>query len=133
MNSQKPDGYEKICIICIMLLFAANMGWAVAWVKPPVNIVLKELVAKPSAKSATTHAPVEAELYATSLEIRFNSNLGSQNVVVTNKWGYPVFQQTVNATSGSRLMIDIQSWASGTYTIHILDGQGGGLQGQFVR
>lgn len=124
---------KKFCIVCIMLLFAANTGWAVAWMKPHTNIPLKEIADKPSAKSATTYASVEVELYAARIEIRFNSNLGSQNVVVTNQWGFPVFQQTANATAGSRVNIDIQSWASGTYTIRILDGQGGGLEGQFTK
>ncbi len=124
---------RKFCFICLMLFFAADMGWAVALIKPHTEVPLKELVRKPSAKSATTYAPVQVELYATTLEVRFNSNLGNQNVVVTNQWGFVVYQQLVNATAGSRLVIDTQNWAPGTYTILILDGQGDGYEGQFVK
>ncbi len=124
---------RKFCFICLMLFLAANVGWAIALIKPHVDIPLKEIAAKPRAKSATTYAPVQVEQYAATLEVRFNSNLGNQNVVITNQWGFVVYQQLVNATAGSRLVIDTQNWAPGTYTIQILDGQGDGLEGQFVK
>lgn len=97
------------------------------------KIALHQLIATTTVKSAPATPAVEAYQNDTDLEIRFNRNLGNVNVVVTNKWGYPVYQQTVNAAQGRVLTIPTQSWAAGTYTIRILDGQGGGLEGQFVK
>ena len=75
---------------------------------------------------------VVAYLYATGVEVVFNINLGSLTVEVINEHGDTAFQTTVNAVANGTLPIDTSGWASGEYTLVIMDGQGGYLEGNFL-
>lgn len=124
---------KAFLIICILLTVGAVTGSATSPLDiKKNNIALRALTGNPTVKSNPLTIPVEACQNDTNVEVRFNRDMGHQNIVVTNRWGYPVFQQSVTATAGSSVVIPTQAWASGTYTIYIL-GQGGGLEGQFVK
>ncbi len=77
--------------------------------------------------------PVAAQQNPASVELTFLSDLGNLTIQVVNAQGYTAYQQTVNAAAESRLEIGTQDWTAGTYTILILDGQDGRLEGQFVK
>ena len=122
------------CMICILVALYAilNVLPAAAWMRPQNKIPLKEIVNKPVTKSSAICESVDVELYATSIEIHFNANLGNLTVEVTNQEGVVVFQEKLNATTGSALIVPTQNWASGTYSIRILNELGNGCEGQFV-
>lgn len=94
------------------------------------KIHLKGALGGTGTMKAPAILPVEAYQNDTNIEVCFNRDMGYQNVVVTNQWGFPVFQRTVNATPGSRLVIPTQNLASGVYTIKII-GQNSIYEGQF--
>lgn len=132
---------KKICIVLFCLLCQSG---AMYITEANANIFeLTDLCSKVPLKGYLSGAqvmstqpastPVEVYQNPADLQVIFKSSLGSLNIVVTNKWGYPVFQQTVNAIAGNSLNIATQSWAAGTYTISILNGQGGCLEGQFAK
>ncbi len=97
----------------------------------PITLKGKLVTGTISVKSVPVLPAVEAILQTTSLEIAFNSSLGNLTVTVVNQQNFPVYQQTVNATSGSSLTINTGSWSNGTYTLFITNSSGGCLEGQF--
>ena len=124
---------KVVCIICcfIALYAATNVLSAVTWLRPQKNIDLKAIVNNPSPKSPVICESVDVEQYATSIEIGFKANLGNLDIEVTDPSGLTVFEKKVNAATGSGLSIATQNWASGTYTIRILNTQGNGCEGKF--
>ena len=124
---------KKFCIISflIALYSVTNALSAVVWVKPPNIIALKEIVAAPSPKSPAICESVEVEQNATSIEIGFKADAGNLIIKVTDQAGVTVFEQKVNAATGSSLSIAIQGWTSGMYTIRLLNEQGNGCEGKF--
>lgn len=87
----------------------------------------------PASGQQPVTVPVAAQQNPTNVEVTFLSNLGSLTIQVVNAQGAPVYQQTVNAVAGGRLVIDTLNWPAGTYTILILDEWGGCLEGQFEK
>jgi len=75
--------------------------------------------------------PVAAYQYANSVEITFSENLGDLEITVVDASGITVFQTTVNAASGSSVIISTTGWSKGAYTLIIADDAGGCLKGSF--
>jgi len=81
------------------------------------------------AKSGSS--PLEVSQDAQQVIVYFLSNLGSLNIVVVDQQGLPVYQKSVNATSGSALSISTRFWSRGNYTIYIGNSQGY-MEGEFL-
>ena len=124
---------NKFCIFCFLaaLYIAANVLPAAAWMRPHNNVALKEIINKPVNKSPSICGSVDVEQHATSIEIQFKADLGILNIEVTNQAGTVVFQKKLDAIAGSSLSFNTQNWASGIYTIRILNDQDNGCEGQF--
>jgi hypothetical protein len=75
---------------------------------------------------------MDASLYVARVELDFNINLGSLDVEVIDEHGDTTFKTTVNAVSGDTLSIGTSGWASGEYTIVIMDAQRDYLDGDFM-
>jgi len=76
--------------------------------------------------------PVEVFLNPGCIEIFFWCNFGKMNIAVYGQGGNVIYDQGVDATSGSSLPINTNGWASGEYILLITDGQGGSLEGSFL-
>ena len=76
-------------------------------------------------------SPVDVNQDDNYISINFQSDLGDLYVVVVNRYGYPVYQKSVNATDGSNLNIPIRSWSMGSYTIYFSNSQGY-MEGDFT-
>ena len=76
--------------------------------------------------------PIEAYQSSNGIELIFNANLGSLNIVVVDELGSIVFQTTFNATNGSSLTIDTEEWKSGEYSLQICNGKNECAEGSFV-
>jgi hypothetical protein len=121
-----------IVFVVVALYGAVSVLSAGAWLLPPSKVVLSEIIGGPTPKSPAICGSVEVEQNATSIEVGFTANLGNLNIEVCNQAGTSVFEKKVTAAFGSSLSIPIQGWASGTYTIRILNDQGNGCEGKFV-
>ena len=76
--------------------------------------------------------PVQAFIIDQSVEVDFNaSSLGTIDLSIYDESGNVVYQQTVNATAGQQLFIDISSFDAGGYTIAFVNAQMN-LSGIFV-
>jgi len=75
---------------------------------------------------------VEAYQNPTDVEMDFNANLGSLDIVITNQLGVIVFQTTVDATDGGKLYIDTSNFPHGLYTLFIVNEDGDYLEGYFT-
>jgi len=68
--------------------------------------------------------PVQAFIIDQSIEVDFNaSSLGIIDLSIYDDAGNVVYQQTVNATAGQQLFIDISSFDAGGYTIAFVNAQ----------
>ena len=82
-------------------------------------------------RSESNNQPLLVIQNSHNIEVYFQSSLGSLNIYVVNRYGYPVFQRSVNAVSGSTFSISTKGWGWGYYTIHIEDSHNGCLHGDF--
>ena len=60
-----------------------------------------------------------------------NAQSGDLEITVADASGITVFQTTVNAASGSSVIISTTGWSKGAYTLIIADDAGGCLKGSF--
>ena len=126
---------KKLFLISILTAYCAVPHALPTVVREPLQskVALKAIIAKPSAKSQDICETVDVEQHATSIEVMFKADAGNINVEVVNPAGLTVFQQTVNATAGSSITINIQNWPGGTYLLRLLNSQENGCEGQFEK
>jgi len=68
--------------------------------------------------------PVQAFITnQSSIEVYFNATLGAIDVSIYDDAGNVVYQQSVNATAGQQLLIDISNFDAGEYTIAFVNAQ----------
>jgi len=113
------------CLACFSIFFSSKAS------TNPANAPI-DLKGKLAGSGQVRTPAIEAYLYATSVEVNFNIDLGSLNVEVINETGDTAFQKTVNAVAGGTLNINTIGWESGEYILVIMDGQGGYLEGIFL-
>ena len=123
--------FYTLSIVCI--LFAggafAHLASSTKILGLVKQITLKGQLDIPKGKSVTM--PVEAYQTIGDLQVNFLTSLGDLNIAVVDEANQSVFQTDVNATAGSKLIIDLCGWESGEYTLLITNGLGGCLEGQF--
>lgn len=76
--------------------------------------------------------PFEVWKSSTSIDISYLSSLSNITIEIKDESGQAFYQSIVNPVSGGQLIIDIQGWASGTYTITFSDDNGGCIYGTFA-
>jgi len=67
--------------------------------------------------------PILAFINDQTLEVDFNSTVGTVVVSIYDEMGNFVYQQSVNGTAGQQLLIDISGLDTGNYTIEIQNSQ----------
>lgn len=124
-----------ICFVSVGIFYAtfadARMMY---WQVPKSNpITLSGSLLGPGRMSVGPKVqPVAVYQNPTNIEVVFSSNSGNLNIVVTNQYGYPVYQRTVNATAGGNVIISTQGWAAGAYTISITNEDNRCVEGAFA-
>jgi len=67
--------------------------------------------------------PIQASINDQTLEVDFNSTVGTVVISIYDEMGNVVYQQSVNGTAGEQLLIDVSSFDAGNYTIEIQNSQ----------
>jgi len=125
---KKKLSFSIICVLFVGVIFARQTNLPLT-INGPTSLFLKGQLKGPE-KGAPSQ-PIEAFQSEYDLELYFLSSLNSLTIKVVNEQDQTVYQKTVNAVAGSSLIIDLQGWASGAYTLAITDGLGGYLEGIF--
>ena len=76
--------------------------------------------------------PFEVLKNSTSIDISYLSSLSNITIEIKDESGQTFYHSIVNPVSGGQLIIDIQGWATGTYTITFSDDNGGCVYGTFA-
>ncbi|HCY42381.1 MAG TPA: hypothetical protein DHV48_13670 [Prolixibacteraceae bacterium] len=76
--------------------------------------------------------PFEVWKSSTSIDISYLSTLSNITVEIKDESGQTFYHSIVNPVSGGQLIIDIQGWGAGTYTITLSNDKGGYVYGTFV-
>lgn len=79
-----------------------------------------------------TIIPFDVWKSSTSIEIDYLSNLSNITVEIKSDSGQTFHHSIVNPVSGGQLIIDIQGWAAGNYTITFTNDTGGCVYGAFT-
>lgn len=122
-----------LCMVCLLLTLGMAANPASMTGNKRENIRIRGSLVTVTVKSLTVVEPVEAYYTGTAVELIFNQSLDNLSVTITGKWGLTFYSNTVNVTAGSCLVIPTENWSAGTYTIRITNGQGGSLEGSFVK
>jgi len=75
--------------------------------------------------------PIQAFNIGQSIEVDFNSTVGTEVVSIYDEMGNAVYQQSLNASAGEQLLIDISNWEAGSYYISFTNTSGGCIYGDF--
>ena len=75
--------------------------------------------------------PFEVWKSSMSLEINYLSNLSNITVEIKDESGQTFYHSTVSPAFGEQLLIDIQTWGTGVYTITFSNDNGGYVYGTF--
>jgi hypothetical protein len=75
--------------------------------------------------------PFEVWKSSTSIDISYLSSLSNITIEIKDESGLTSYQSIVSPVSGGQLIIDIQGWAAGTYTITFSNDNGGCVYGAF--
>jgi hypothetical protein len=75
--------------------------------------------------------PFEVWKSSTSIDISYLSSLSNITIEIKDESGQTLYNSVVNPVSGGQLIIDIQGWAAGTYTITFSNDKGGCVYGAF--
>ena len=118
-----------VYVLLVGVVFTGHANFQMKMRGPVERIHLLGELKKPD--KGTGSQPVEVYQNENDLELYFLSSLNSLTIKVVNEQDQTVYQKTVNVAAGSSLIIDLQGWASGAYTLSITDGQGGSLEGIF--
>lgn len=76
--------------------------------------------------------PFEVWKSSASIDISYLSSLSSITIEIKDESGQTFYNSVVNPVSGGQLVIDIQGWAAGTYTITFSNETGGCVYGTFT-
>lgn len=76
--------------------------------------------------------PFEVWKSSTSIDISYLSSLSNITIEIKDDSGQTFYQSIVNPVSGGQLIIDIQGWATDTYTITFSNDNGGYVYGAFT-
>jgi len=68
-------------------------------------------------------APIQAFITDQTIELDFNSTVGTVVVSIYDETGNAVYQQSVIGIAGQQLLIDVSSFDAGNYTIEIQNSQ----------
>ena len=74
-------------------------------------------------RSLSLVQPIQAFIISQSIKADFNTSLGAIDVSIYDETGNVVYQQTVNASAGQQLLIDVSNFAAGEYTIAFVNAQ----------
>jgi len=78
----------------------------------------------PPVKSRSLVEPVQAFIIdQSSIEVDFYDSLGTIDLLIYDEAGNAVYQQSVNASTGQQLSIDISFFDAGVYTIEFVNSQ----------
>jgi len=75
--------------------------------------------------------PIQAFITDQSIEVDFNSTVGTLVVTIYDEVGNIVYLQSVNGTAGEQLLIDSSDWGEGRYHISFTNSLGGCISGDF--
>jgi len=120
---------KRFFVITYLACFGIFNSTIASVVFPSASIALKGML---SVGGPMRSLPVEANLYAVSVEVIFNADLGNLTIEVVNETGDTVFKSTVNAIADGTLAIDTTILESGEYILLIMDDQEGYLEGSFL-
>ena len=79
-----------------------------------------------------TIIPFEVWKSSTSIDISYLSSLSDITIEIKDESGQILYHSIVNPVSGGQLLIDIQGWATGAYTITFSNETGGCVYGTFT-
>jgi len=96
------------------------------------NIPLRGSLAGGLVKNPLQTPLVEVYQDTGSIELSFLCNLGKLTITVTDQYNEEVYGQSIDTSAVGNLIIDTNGWESGEYTLLIMDGQGGYLEGCFL-
>jgi len=99
----------------------------------PVSINADEIDLSGNLSPVTSRSliePVQAFITSQFIEVDFNASLGAIDLSICDEAGNVVYQQTVVASAGHQLLIDISSLDEGVYTIALTNSQTN-LSGEF--
>jgi len=77
----------------------------------------------PTDNSRSLIRPIQAFINDQTIEVDFNSTVGTVVVSIYDETGNAVYQESVNGAAGQQLLIDVSSFAAGNYTIEIQNSQ----------
>jgi len=125
---------KRFLLIMVCILFAAGTlhrpAKALARkILSVQQIDLQGKLKKPGSKSEAQ--PVEVFQTEYDLQVNFLATLGDLDIEALNEDAQSVFQTSVNAAAGGKLIIDTRKWKQGTYFLRITDDEGGYLEGKF--
>ena len=125
---------RKFLLISILSVFVSFQAASEGSASNTCNVVLKGIISitTPTIRTTPGTPPVVATLDGYSLFVEFKQTLGILNVTVTDHEDNIMFDQTVDATAGSSLLIDVESWRAGEYTLLITNELEESLEGTFV-
>ena len=75
--------------------------------------------------------PFEVWKSSTSIDISYLSSLSNITIEIKDESGQTFYNSVVNPVSGGQLIMNIQGWAAGTYTITFSNDKGGCVYGAF--
>ena len=76
--------------------------------------------------------PFEVWKSSASIDISYLSSLSDITIEIKDESGQILYHSIVNPVSGGQLLIDIQGWATGAYTITFSNETGGCVYGTFT-
>lgn len=76
--------------------------------------------------------PFEVWKSSTSIDVAYLKDLSNITVEIKDESGQILYHSIVNPVSGGQLLIDIQGWATGAYTITFSNETGGCVYGTFT-
>ena len=123
----------KQILFVLIFIFSLTVMFADNREVQQQKVYLKGFLTKPKPmKSDTNIEPVVVLDLDYYLQVTFTQDLGVLVVTITNEQGYDVYQQSVNTSSSSFLVIPTNNLQPGNYIITIT-GSEGTLSGEFFR
>jgi len=117
-----------ICLLNVNLISANSDIFTETEENDPID--LSGNLPNNSTRSLTSLSPISIFQYQDYIEVGFNSSLGAINVSIYDDEGNVVYQQSINASAGQQLLIDVSDFDAGTYTIEFVNSQAD-LSGDF--
>lgn len=125
----KPSFLYCIILGCIFIALL-NVGYVSANI-----IIISNVPPTPRIEGiqsfSLTEIPVSATINDPELAIYFESSVGTATISVYDEFNQLVYQEVVDTNSTSNVIISVDSWDSGNYTLNITYGSTN-LQGDFM-